>query len=140
MMNFSSPVALCLIAIALTQAAPHTQDDAALGVSPIPEDTPAQDTVLVGVSYATAKKHVTQMLQTDKDESACKDLSKATSDEVIANVASQQKVLDGMPKGEEECDNEGQEVVSNAEQDLKDAKDDQQKSTQEFKEDQFWGV
>ena len=130
MMKFSSLVALCLIAIAMTHAAPHTQDDAALGVSPIPEDTPPQDTVLVDVSYANAKKNVTQMLQTGKDESACKDLSKATSDEVIANVASQQKVLDGMPKGEEECDNEGQEVVSNAEQDLKDAKDDQQKSTQ----------
>ena len=130
MMNFSSPVALCLIAIALTQAAPHTQDDAALGASPVPEDTPAQDTVLASVSYANAKKHVTQMLQTGKDENACKELSKATSDEVVANVASQQKVLDGMPKGEGECDDEGQQLVSKAEQDLKDAKDDQQKKTQ----------
>jgi hypothetical protein len=134
MMKFSSPVALCLIAIALTQAAPYTQDDAALGASPIPKDTPAQDTVLVSVSYANAKKHVTQLLQTGKDETACKDLSKATSDEVIANVASQQKALDGMAKGEEECDNEGQQLVSKAEEDLNDANDDQQKKTQALTE------
>jgi len=128
-MKFCSTVALFLIAVALTQAAP-THDDPAWDRTPTPEETPAHETILADVSYATAKKHVTQMLQAGKDEDACKDLSKATSDEVIASVAAQQKTLDGMLKGEEECDDEGEGLVLKAQTGLKEAQDTQQTKTQ----------
>ena len=128
-MKFGSTIALFLIAVALTQAAP-AHNDAAWDIPPTAKETPAHETVLADVSHANAKKRVTQMLQTGKDENACKDLSKATSDEVIASVATQQKTLDSLPKGGEECDDEGQGLISRAESALKEAQDTQQTKAQ----------
>jgi hypothetical protein len=128
-LKFGSTIALFLIAVALTQAAP-AHNDAAWDIPPTAEETPAHETVLADVSHANAKKRVTQMLQTGKDENACKDLAKVTSDEVIASVATQQKTLDSLPKGGEECDDEGQGLISNAESGLKEAQDTQQTKAQ----------
>lgn len=71
--------------------------------------------------FENAKATVQELIQSGKDDNACRDLAKASSNEVKNNIATQQKVLDGMSKGES-CDTEGQDLIKAAKNALKDAK------------------
>jgi len=64
---------------------------------------------------------VTALLSQGSDENACQELAKSTSDEITANVASQQKQLDDMPKGTTECDEVGDHITNAAQTHLTDA-------------------
>jgi len=75
-------------------------------------------------NYKEAQDTVQTLLSTGKGDNACRSLSKATSDEVTASVKSQQKVLDGMSRGQD-CDDEGQELIAKAKSKLDKAKADE---------------
>jgi len=109
-----SSIALCLLAFA---ALAHAFPEAHLEVADDGWMTTASPNAPEMALVEAAKKKVSAMLQTGKDESACKDLAKATNDEVTDNVAVQQKTLDDMPTGKE-CDTKGQNLVDDANADL----------------------
>jgi len=71
-------------------------------------------------SFEEAKQTVHQLLQDGGDDNSCRTLAKATEAEVTASVNAQQKIIDGMSKGES-CDLEGQGLIDKAEKDLKSA-------------------
>jgi len=94
---------------------------------------------LMEASYADAKDTITALLQQGKDDSACRDMAKATADEVKAAVAAQQKALAAMPNGDE-CDDEGQGLIDKANQDKMDAdkaKNDAQTALTAARKDKF---
>jgi hypothetical protein len=109
-----SSIALCLLAFAsLASAFPEAHVEVADDGWMTTASPNAPEILLI----EAAKKKVNAMLQTGKDESACKDLAQSTADEVTDNVAVQQKTLDDMPKGDE-CDTKGQNLVDDANKDL----------------------
>jgi hypothetical protein len=94
---------------------------------------------MLEASYNDAQSTITQLLQDGKDDSACRDLAKATADEVTAAVKTQQKDLADMDNGDS-CNKEGQGLIDTANQNNADAdkaKDDAQKALTDAKSDKF---
>jgi hypothetical protein len=94
----------------------------------VPEATAvsvANDIAPMEVSFNDAKDTVTQLLQDGKDDSACRELAKTTSDEVLNAVKHSQETLAAMPDGSE-CDDEGKGLIDDAKQ-AKDAAKDAEK-------------
>jgi hypothetical protein len=89
----------------LTQALPSDSEDT------------APETSFLDAEFEQTKKQVHSLLQTGKSDAACRDLSKATSDEVTANVKAQQNTLNGMSRGQD-CDKAGQGLIDNAKKNL----------------------
>jgi len=85
--------------------------------------------------FENAKATVQELLQSGKDDNACRDLAKASSHEVKTSIATQQKVLDGMSKGES-CDTEGQDLIKTAKNALKAAKLDENTKKDELEKAQ----
>jgi len=102
--------------LAAPPAAPPDADAAADG-----------DVAPADASFAQNKAFVIGLLQSGKKKDQCGDMSKTLSDQVKADVKAQQDQLDAMPKGEAECDNEGQDLVSAAQGNYDDALGDQTK-------------
>merc|ERR1712159_276949 len=65
-------------------------------------------------SYSDAKNTISQLMQSGKGDQACRDLAKATAKEVTDSVAASQKTVADMPNGGQ-CANEGQNLVTDAE-------------------------
>jgi hypothetical protein len=112
-------------------------------VTALPSDTVVPEVSLVEtsmeVSYSDAKATITNLMQQGKDDSACRDMAKATADEVKAAVDSQQKALAAMANGDE-CNDEGQGLINKANQDQMDAdkaKSDAQTALTTAKKDKF---
>lgn len=109
-MKFSyMTLALCLIAFALAHALPE------------PESHETN-------YHANAKKRVVDMLQTGKDDNACRELAKTMRREVTDNIAAQQKTLDALPKGNK-CADEGQGLINDAKAKLGEAQNEQKLKT-----------
>merc|ERR1712086_514202 len=106
---------LCVALCAFVAALPSAEVDPTAVVPESITETP--DIALMEASFNDAKATVAAMIQEHGDDSACKDLAQATQDEVISAVAHQQKVLAGMPKGDQ-CNDEGQGLINEA-KDLK---------------------
>merc|ERR1711970_140099 len=133
MMKLLLCVALCAFATAL----PSADVDAA---TVVPESAPeAPDTNLMEASYNDAKNTVTALLQEGKDDSACRDMAKATADEVTASVDNQQKQLAAMDNGDS-CNDEGQGLIDTANKNQEEAdkaKTDANKALNEAKSEKF---
>jgi hypothetical protein len=133
MMKLLLCVALCAFATAL----PSADVDAA---TVVPESAPeAPDTNLMEASYNDAKNTVTALLQEGKDDSACRDMAKATADEVTASVENQQKQLAAMDNGDS-CNDEGQGLIDTANKNQEEAdkaKTDANKALNEAKSEKF---
>jgi len=133
MMKLLLCVALCAFATAL----PSADVDAA---TVVPESAPeAPDTNLMEASYNDAKDTVTALLQEGKDDSACRDMAKATADEVTASVENQQKQLAAMDNGDS-CNDEGQGLIDTANKNQEEAdkaKTDANKALNEAKSEKF---
>jgi len=107
-LNTMAKILLCLAFCAFAAALPAD--------TVVPEATAvsvANDIAPMEVSFNDAKDTVTQLLQDGKDDSACRDLAKTTSDEVTAAVKHQQDSLAAMPNGSE-CNDEGQGLIDDA--------------------------
>lgn len=90
-------------------------------------------------SYNDAKDTVTALLQEGKEDSACRNMAKATADEVTSSVEAQQKSLAGMDNGDS-CNDEGQDLIDTANQNQMDAdkaKADANKALNDAKSDKF---
>jgi len=99
----------------------------------------ANDIELIAVSFNDAKDTVTQLLQDGKDDSACRDLAKTTSDEVLNAVKHSQETLAAMPDGSE-CDDEGKGLIDDAKQAedaAKDAEKDAHDALESAKSEEF---
>jgi len=140
-MQFScTKLALCLTALALAQSLPEV--DVVQPFDQVPNvvqeefalvDETNQRIFAIGNHHANAqtnqrnhhanaKKKVAAMLETGKDDNACRELAKATSDTVTADVATQQKTLDAMPTGSE-CADEGQDLITDAKEALRETEE-----------------
>merc|ERR1719424_787553 len=81
------------------------------------------ETDLIDISYDPAKEAqatITALIQEGKDEGACDSLANAAIKEITDTVEAQQKILDGLPTGND-CDKEGQEGLDAAKKALTDA-------------------
>merc|ERR1711907_201731 len=67
---------------------------------------------------AAARAQLNLLLQTGKDEQACRDLAQSGKDAAIASVNSAQKTLNALSTGED-CASLGQDVVNGAKDELK---------------------
>jgi len=110
---------LCLALCAFATALPSVEVDPTAIVPETPE-TDAPYLALMEASHNDAQSTITQLLQEGKDDSACRDLAKATADEVTAAVKTQQKDLADMDNGDS-CDKEGQGLIDTANQNKVDA-------------------
>lgn len=85
----------------------------------VEEETPLSapvddDMVQLKASYTDAKNTISQLMQSGKGDQACRDLAKATAKEVTDSFAASQAAVAGMPNGGQ-CANEGQNLVTDAE-------------------------
>lgn len=130
-------ILLCLALCAFATALPSADVDPA---TVVPESAPdAPDMDLMEASYNDAKDTVTALLQEGKEDSACRNMAKATADEVTSSVEAQQKSLAGMDNGDS-CNDEGQDLIDTANQNQMDAdkaKADANKALNDAKSDKF---
>merc|ERR1711934_437402 len=118
--NMKSVFVFLFAVAVLTQALPNADDP----LHPHPEIAETPDIDLLAhqkleneKNYKEASDTVQALMDTGKDDNACRALADATSQEVKATVKNQQKVLDDMSRGKD-CDSEGQELIAKAKQNL----------------------
>merc|ERR1711871_1751305 len=85
------------------------------------ESAEPADMEFLEASFEDAKQTVTGLMQAGKKDAACKELADASKKEVTDSVAAQQKAVKAMPNGSQ-CKDEGKELVTAAEADVKKAK------------------
>merc|ERR1711998_440322 len=86
------------------------------------EEAPKEQVLYTAAEHAhahkVAKATITELIASGKSKNACSNLAGTTKKDVTSSVAASQKVVAGMPNGDQ-CKDEGQPLVTKA----KDAKD-----------------